>query len=148
MQELLFITAGIAGGAGLLLVVLGLAMWARTRRFIQRSVAVEGVVTGAEERRGARGTYYRNVVQFRLPDGRVIAFVDSIGANPPRFRVGEVVLVRYDSFDPTNARIASGSGMWLLPGLVVALGVLPLVVGIVLLIAAVALPLPSATPAR
>ena len=66
------------------------------------------------------------VVEFRTDDDRSVRARDPVGTNPPRFRPGDQVTVRYDPADPS--RIIIGGSPW--PGVVFAL------IGIVLLLGA------------
>lgn len=55
---------------------------------------------------------------------------DSIGSNPPRFTVGQLVTVRYDPQNVSNARLAGRFRLWFVPMPLGGLGVLFLGVGI------------------
>jgi hypothetical protein len=69
------------------------------------------------------------VVEFVTADGTTVSARDSVGTNPPRYRRGQHVPVRYDPRDPST--IVVGAGPW--PGVAF------LAVGAVLLGVAVAI---------
>jgi hypothetical protein len=69
------------------------------------------------------------VVEFRTDDGRSVRARDPVGTNPPRFRPGDEVQVRYDPADPS--RIVVGGSLWI--------AVLHFAIGIVLLLVAAAI---------
>jgi hypothetical protein len=52
------------------------------------------------------------IVEFRTAEGQTIRFQGSTGSNPPTYRVGEKVQVRYDPQSPESAVIDSWD-LWL-----------------------------------
>ena len=111
-------------GCGWLLVnlfVLGFLCWALYEGFVGYRVeangeTTEGHVSRLEPRDG--GTY-RAVIEFEV-DGKTYSFNDSSSSNPPRFDLGETVVVRYDRSNPSIAQIDSRFPLWLFPACTVA----------------------------
>lgn len=111
-------------GCGWLLVnlfILGFLCWALYMAFVGYRVEVngattEGYVSGLEPRDG--GTYTA-VIDFEV-DGKTYSFNDSTSSNPPRFELGETVVVRYDRSNLNIAQIDSRFPLWLFPASMVA----------------------------
>lgn len=105
----------VVGGAFILAAAFA---WLRTRRFVRASAHGFGEVIGLREHRG-RATTYAPVIRFSAPDGRVVVFTESTGSYPPEHNVGDRVRILYRRADPTRARVASASNLYL-PALVFA----------------------------
>ena len=65
---------------------------------------------------------YCPVVRFRAPDGEEYEFESEHGSRPAMHKVGQTVTVLYDPADPENAEIRSALTRWLVPGLMIAIG--------------------------
>jgi hypothetical protein len=61
------------------------------------------------------GKGYRPVVEFVQPDSAPVRFTGGVGSNPPAFRVGEHVRVRYNPDNPQDAAIDQYWQIWFLP---------------------------------
>lgn len=111
-------------GCGWLLVnlfILGFLCWALYQSFVGYRVeangeTTEGYVSRLEPRDG--GTF-RAVIDFEV-DGKTYSFNDNTSSNPPRFELGETVVVRYDRSNPNVAQIDSRFPLWLFPSCTVA----------------------------
>jgi hypothetical protein len=111
-------------GCGWLLVnlfILGFLCWSLYQSFVGYRVeangeTTEGYVSGLERRDG--GTYTA-VIDFEV-DGKAYSFDDDTSSNPPRFELGETVMVRYDRTNPNFAQIDSQFPLWLFPASMVA----------------------------
>jgi hypothetical protein len=111
-------------GCGWLLInlfVLGFLCWGLYASFVGYRVeangeTTEGYVSGLEPRDG--GTF-RAVIDFEV-DGKTYSFPDDTSSNPPRFELGETVMVRYDRSNPNIAQIDSRFPLWLFPSCIVA----------------------------
>lgn len=111
-------------GCGWLLInlfVLGFLCWGLYQSFVGYRVeangeTTEGYVSGLEPRDG--GTY-RAVIDFEV-DGKTYSFHDDSSSNPPRFELGELVMVRYDRSNPNIAQVDSQFPLWLFPSCIVA----------------------------
>jgi len=68
---------------------------------------------------------YQPEVSFRTPDGTVRHFTDPAASLPADYSVGDAVTVLYMAAQPQNARIASWKRLWLVPTLLIAVGLLP-----------------------
>ena len=110
-------------GLGMLLIA-G-AMLARDPLFAGAAAKATGTVV--ELRRSTTGggrASYHPVVVYRDQSGAEHRFTGAIGSNPPDYRRGERVAVRYDPAAPEKALIDSWSARALGPGLIGAMGAL------------------------
>jgi hypothetical protein len=76
------------------------------------------------------GKSYRPVVEFVPPGSAPVRFTGWVGSNPPAFRVGEPVGVRYNPDDPQDATIDQYWQTWFVPTLLGILSAPFLLVGI------------------
>lgn len=99
---------------------------------LERSVRTEGRVVDnrlvIDHRDGFEEQSYRPVVEYRDADGRVRRFSDPAGSLPPDHAVGEAVEVAFDPHDPAKARLTSWKRLWLVPTLLIGVGLLPALV--------------------
>jgi hypothetical protein len=125
------ITLSILFIAGLGLVTGGVYTTWKTWQFLQRSVIAAGMVMRLA---GSGSTTRAPVVQFRTPEGEIIVFTHPVASNPPSFRTGQVVNVRYQPSRPHEARINSFWSLWLASLLLFFFGLLiTVVVGAILM---------------
>jgi|SRR5688572_4220504 len=75
-----------------------------------------GTVVRMEESNSAEGgcCVYSPVIEFRA-DGRVYSFEGDTASDPPAYRVGQDVGVRYDPANPATAQIDSLFERWAFP---------------------------------
>ncbi len=109
------------------LFVLGFLCWALYMGLVGFRVetngeTTEGYVSDLELRDGG---VYRAVVDFEV-NGQTYSFKDDTSSNPPKYELGENVMVRYDRTNPNIAQIDSKFPLWLFPsctiiGLILAL---------------------------
>lgn len=105
-------------GCGWLLVnlfVMGFLCWALYASFVGFRVETngeiaEGHVVGLDHSDGT----YSAVVEFEV-DGQSYTFEDDTASNPPKYEIGETVVVRYDRSNPNLAQIDSKFPLWLFP---------------------------------
>ena len=90
-----------------------------------RGTVVDNVVVAR-----ATGASYAPVVDFRTQDGEMVRFTDGVGTIPPDYEVGAEVKVLYDPDDVHSARVASWKRLWLAPTLITTVGLLPILVGV------------------
>ena len=64
------------------------------------------------------------VVEFTAPSGEKIRFTSEFGSLPARHQIGQSVNVRYDSVDPQKAEIESTMNLWLVPLILVFMGII------------------------
>ena len=123
----------VVGGAGGLAAVF---TWLRTRRFVEESVTAFGEVIELREH-NSDGVTYAPVIRFTGPNGRVIRFTESVSSNPPAHAVGDRVKILYHRDDPTHAKVASPTSLYLLTMIFAAAGAVSFLVGVLILALAV-----------
>jgi len=106
-------------GLGVVFIIIAALVYSKTRTFIAESTATEGTVVELELSSSGSSRYYYPVVVFRTAEELEIRFKSGTGSNPPSYREGDKVPVRYRQDDPYGARIDSFFSLW---GLVVILG--------------------------
>ena len=131
VPNMFFIAGAIVAAVGVVLMLAAVFMFLRTRRFLRTAVSVQGVVFDLIASYSSEGgTSYKPAIRFgRLDGGGVGEFMGRIGTNPPRYAVGQVVGVKYDPQRPSNASIDSATNIWLVPGVLAAVGLALLVFG-------------------
>jgi hypothetical protein len=82
---------------------------------IAESISADRFVDGTVVDIADTGKSYAPVVEFMPPHGGPVRFTDGLGSNPPAFRVGEGVRVRYNPDDPHDARIDQFWHIWFVP---------------------------------
>ncbi|HSN91029.1 MAG TPA: DUF3592 domain-containing protein [Anaeromyxobacteraceae bacterium] len=123
----LFLLVGLAG-------VGGAGWWAFTvHDFTSRAAVTSGTVVEVRRSGRSRRSAYRPVVRFHLPSGQPVVFRESTGSNPPSYRVGEQVEVRYDPARPSDARAGSLRNLWAWPFFVGGMAVVFAAAGLVAL---------------
>jgi len=134
--------------AGPIILVFGLAFlfpgWlvhTSTQNRIATMLATEGRVVDFVSRTttsdGQRKTYFYPVVEFRTANEEVTRFEGGAGSNPPSYRVGDTVRVLYDPQTPQSALIDSWE-LWLLPVIFIGVGGFFALIGIFVLLDALA----------
>lgn len=99
-------------------------------KFIERARTTEGRVVQMVP----RGNQSSPVVRFNLPNGDPITFQSSLRSSPPRYEVEEMVTVRYDPEEPTNAAIVGWWEQWLLVTIMGVFGTIFTLIGIALVL--------------
>lgn len=79
-----------------LLLVIGILLWINTRMFAARAQQVKGTVDHMKFRHDSEGSGYAPVFQFKTLSGESIQVAEMIYSNPPQFKAGQVIDVRYD----------------------------------------------------
>jgi hypothetical protein len=79
----------------------------------------------------ATGASYAPVVDLQTMEGQTVRFTDGVGTIPPDYEVGTEVKVLYDPDDVHSARVASWKRLWLAPTIITCVGLLPLLVGVI-----------------
>lgn len=102
------------------------AVWAyfSQRRKMEDRVAVVGTVVELTTRATARSSIICPVVEFTAFSGEKIKFTSEFGSRPAGYTVGQSVNVRYDPVDTQNAEIESTMNLWLIPLILVFMGVI------------------------
>ncbi len=83
-------------------------------RLETNGLVAEGVVIEMDASTSDGSTTYSPFVEYQV-DGQTYTFDGGISSNPPQYRVGDLVNVRYDSSDPSRAQIDKWSERWLMP---------------------------------
>ncbi len=114
--------------AGLLLtpvavLLLGIGGYAAlaARDFEARAVPAKGTVVKLTV---SRRSLAAPVVEFTARDGQVVRFGTGTASNPPQYAVGQGVDVLYLPERPREAQLASAAARWMLPGALLAMGLL------------------------
>jgi hypothetical protein len=95
--------------------VAGVTMMGDNLYLVQAGLRTTGVIVANEQVWTGRGGHkYDPVARFVARGGQTYVVRDTVGADPPEFRVGEKVTVYYDPQDPQRALIDSDH-LWLLP---------------------------------
>lgn len=109
--------------AGIGLVALGVHQSRLLLRLESTGIRAPGSVTSLSSSHSSNGglTYYPQV-SYTDGTGRRILFRDSVGTNPPMYRVGEAVTVLYLPGEPGRAVIDRGPWNWLPSAILYILG--------------------------
>lgn len=101
---------GFAQSAIFGLVAIGFAV--KTLIFIERSSSTTATVVELDRHENEDNVSFSPVFSFSTSDGVVQAVHSDSSSNPPGFEVGQKVLVRYETRNPSNARIATFWQTW------------------------------------
>jgi hypothetical protein len=108
--------------------LLGGAVWAyfKQQRQMEGRVAATGTVVELTSRTTASGraNIICPVVEFTAPSGETIKFTSDFGSLPAKHQIGQSVNVRYDAVDPHQAEIESTMSRWLIPLILIFMGVI------------------------
>jgi hypothetical protein len=110
---------------GLVMLVGGGFTYVSTNNFLDISSKTEGIVTDLilSHSSNSRGSgVYRPVISFQTEKGENIEFKSGAGSNPPSYRKGDRVNVRYDPENPYHSSIDSFFNLWFLPLLLSVMG--------------------------
>lgn len=133
MKSLILIISAICG---LPFVGVGLHEVYQSSREIENFAHASGTVVGNSYATvmndGNVSGVYLPIIEFVLPDKGKIRFTDKVGSLPPDYEVGASVEIIYNVENPADARINSWKRLWLVPVLLIAVGLLPIIVGIIL----------------
>lgn len=115
--------------------LLGGAVWAyfSQRRKMEDRVEVVGTVVELTTRATARSSIICPVVEFTAFSGEKIKFTSEFGSRPAGYKVGQSVNVRYDPVDTQKAEIDSAMNLWLIPLILVFMGVIACCMAVVFL---------------
>jgi hypothetical protein len=120
----MFLIFGLCSGLAAFGLVVG-AVWAyfSQQRKMQSRVATTGTVVELTRQTTTRGYILCPVVEFTVPSGEKIRFTSEFGSRPAGHTVGQTVAVRYDPADPQKAEIESTMSRWLVPLILIFMGV-------------------------
>lgn len=104
----LFFTVCVGRG----MILGGLAMLFSSASWVFKNVKLKrtaqktkGKVISLSENRSKGSRSFSPVFEFTTLDGVTVKVLDKTGTNPPRYQIGEVVVVKYSADDPENALI-------------------------------------------
>lgn len=102
-----------------------------TRNAVKASgTVVELQLVESKRSRNRNNSYvYYPVVTFTTAEGQTVTFRSRAGTNPPAYDKGETVEVLYLSDNPQNAQIKHWVSQWLLPTIILALGLINVLFG-------------------
>ena len=103
----------------------GGAVWAylKQQRTMGSRVAATGTVVELTAQATQRSSIFCPVVEFTVPSGEKIRFTSDFGSRPAGYKIGQSVNVRYDAADPQKAEIESTMSRWLVPLILVFMGI-------------------------
>lgn len=123
----MFLFMGLCFGLSAL-ALLGGAVWAyfSQQHKMESRVAAVGTIVELITRITASGrsNMICPVVEFTVPSGGKIRFTSDFGSRPAGHKVGQNVNIRYDPVDPQKAEIESMTTLWLVPLILVFMGVI------------------------
>jgi len=115
--------------------LLGGAVWAyfKQQQTTESRVATTGTVVELTAQVTQRGSMLCPVVEFTTLTGAQIRFTSEFGSRPAGHKIGQSVNIRYDAADPQKAEIESPMNRWLVPLILVFMGVIACCMGVVFL---------------
>ena len=127
-MNVLKIVGSVFAFIGLVFILVSFWTYRNTRQFLAQSETAQGQVidlvlrSSHDSNSGTSSGVYYPVVRFATPEGEYIEFQSGIGSQPPAYRIGDRVTVRYRPDDPYRARIDSFFQLWFLSVLFGGLG--------------------------
>lgn len=108
--------------------------WQKINAYTQTSGTVVGNSYATTNDGGNISGAYYPVVEFK-PEGtaETVRFTDGIGSLPPDYEPGAKVRVIYRPDNPKEARLYSWKRIWLVPSLLIFIGLLPIIVAVILM---------------
>ena len=102
------------------------------QRKMESRAAVVGTVVELTSRNTASGraSIICPVVEFTALSGEKIRFTSDFGTLPASHQVGQSVNVRYEAADPQKAEIDSATNLWLVPLILVFMGIVACCLGV------------------
>ena len=121
----MFLLFGLCSGLAAFGLLSG-AAWTyfKQQRTMQSRVATTGTVVELTQQNTTRGYILCPVVEFTTPSGEKIRFTSEFGSRPASHAIGQSVAVRYDPADPQKAEVESAMSLWLVPLIMVFMGVI------------------------
>lgn len=113
--------AEITFGVGALLIVLSVAAFRGTRKFLTKCVTTDGTIVAYTTEESEEGVYYYSVMRFIDANGESHDIGGPHGLQSPP-EVGTAVSITYDPASPTNAWIAGTASPWVIPWLLMLAG--------------------------
>ena len=119
---------------GIGLLAAGVLAVIRQRRRFAGALSATGVVLDLQREvvNPGRPGIYCPLVRFTTTSGQVVEFLSDYGSQPAMHKVGQSVAVRYDPQAPEKAEIDSPLARWLVPGIMLVMGLGFIVLGCML----------------
>ncbi len=113
------------------LLPLGIAgyWYQKTDAFLEKAVKTEAVVVDMDERTSENGTLYYPVFTFSDRQGQTHRVFSKSGSYPPSHEIGDTIAILYDPQDPGKTRFDSFVSLWLGPVILGVLGLIPVILG-------------------
>jgi Protein of unknown function (DUF3592) len=129
----IFSKVWLVAGIAVLLTGCGIAIYQAV--WISRSATTTGRIVGliATKDQEQGSTSYAPQFTFEDDRGRVYTVSSGVQSNPPEFRIGEHVRIRYIENHPSSAKIDSFWQLWLVPFVCTVLGIFLIPAGYILL---------------
>ena len=130
----MFLLFGLCSGLAAL-GLLGGAAWTyfKQQRTLQSRVATTGTVVELTRQNTTRSYILCPVVEFTIPSGEKIRFTSEFGSRPASHTIGQSIAVRYNPADPQKAEVESAMSLWLVPLIMVFMGVIACCLSVVFL---------------
>src|SRR5688572_8115744 len=107
---------------GAALIVLAVTAFRRTRRFIAKSHTAVGRIVRYDAEDSDEGVYYFAFLRYTDASGKEHEIPVRGGQREPG-EIGEIVSITYDPTYPTNAWITGTASPWIIPWLILVVGV-------------------------
>ena len=118
MEKKIKIITGIASVIGIVLIIIAVCLFIKTKNFQAKAVLAEGVVTELREMSNTtnqpgqiRAFTYAPVIKYTSKEGQEYTYYSNTSANPPAYSVGEKVQIYYDPANPADAGLAGVNSM-------------------------------------
>ena len=118
------------------MLLLGLFFWLRTKRFVDESACVTGVVVGLVRKSSRGHGTFSPRVRFTAADGSEVEFTEMWSSYPPGFKVGDSAIVLHHRRNPRRARVLTSRWLLYYPALITG-GLGLLFAGLLVLLSAV-----------
>ena len=114
---------------GTAVIAYGLVLFLESKNFVVHATQqTSGTVVGFVLLSSGRSWTDSPVFEFTDSSGTLHTNYNSSGQNPPAYKIGELIKVRYRPENPETARIDSFTELWLFPTFVLGIG-LPNAIG-------------------
>ena len=121
----MFLLMGLCFGISAFGLLVG-AAWTyfKQQQTMESRVAATGTVVELTQQNTTRGYILCPVVEFTVPSGEKIRFTSEFGSRPASHTIGQSIAVRYDAADPQKAEVESAMSLWLVPLIMVFMGLI------------------------
>lgn len=119
---------------GPIILILGIIMLIKRKKFVSQSKIIRGKVIDNKKGYINNHKTYFPVIEYTDDDLSIRTFQSSTGYNPPKYKVGDVIEVRYYA-DGDNKHLAVNTwfAIWGVPAIFIPIGILFSIIGTILL---------------